>query len=151
MASSAYRNILVPFDNSRFAQKALSKAKALAQAFGSTLYIATVVDISSVTSPGLIRSTERKAFGQIRGAAKDAARKIINEIEEECLADRINARTEVLEGSTASELLKFIKKNHIDLVVIGSKGLSGVSKINALGSISRKISEMADCPVMIVH
>jgi nucleotide-binding universal stress UspA family protein len=38
-----------------------------------------------------------------------------------------------------------------DLIIIGSIGLGGVSKIKALGSVSRAVSERAKCSVMIVH
>ena len=57
----------------------------------------------------------------------------------------------VLEGSVSDEILKFAKDNNIDLIVIGSKGLSGLSRLMSLGSISRKISELASCPVMIIR
>ncbi len=67
------------------------------------------------------------------------------------MVEEITTKGSVLEGSTANELLKSIKENRIDLVVIGSQGLSGLSRIKALGSVSRKISELADCPVMIVR
>ena len=51
----------------------------------------------------------------------------------------------------AGTILEFAKKNDIDLIVMGSKGLGGIKKIKALGSVSRKISENATCPVMLIH
>ena len=38
-----------------------------------------------------------------------------------------------------------------DLIVMGSIGLTGLSKLRALGSASRAVSERARCPVLIVH
>jgi nucleotide-binding universal stress UspA family protein len=35
--------------------------------------------------------------------------------------------------------------------VMGGTGLSGVSKLAALGSVSRGVVERSKCPVMIVH
>ena len=46
---------------------------------------------------------------------------------------------------------KYTSDNKIDLIIIGSQRLNKFSKIKALGSVSRKISENADCPVMIIH
>jgi nucleotide-binding universal stress UspA family protein len=34
---------------------------------------------------------------------------------------------------------------------MGSRRLKGVSRLKALGSVTRKVSEQADCPVLIVH
>ena len=38
-----------------------------------------------------------------------------------------------------------------DLIVIGNVGLSGISRIKALGSVSRDIVERAVCSVLVVH
>lgn len=151
MANNSYKNILVPYDNSKFSQKALETAKTFARRFDSTLHIATVVDVSNVASPGMIRSKEIKTIEQIRTSIKQSAKIIILQKENECAAEKIKTKGWVLEGPVTSELLRSIKENHIDLVIIGSKGLSGFSKMKALGSVSRKISEVADCPVMVIH
>jgi nucleotide-binding universal stress UspA family protein len=51
MAENSYNNILVPYDNSKFSQKALQTARMLAEAYRSTVYLVTVVDISHVMPP----------------------------------------------------------------------------------------------------
>jgi nucleotide-binding universal stress UspA family protein len=57
----------------------------------------------------------------------------------------------IVNGNIAEEILKVAKKKTIDLIVIGSQGLHGISKIKSLGSVSRKVSELASCPVLIVR
>lgn len=151
MTGKAYKNILVPFDDSQFSRKAFETAKILAKSFGSRLHIVTVVDISGVVSPGMIRSEDRKAIRQIKESIKTSAKKMVAEKEEECKAEGIPASGWVLDGPVANEILKFAKQRNIELIIIGSRGLSGLSKIMALGSVSRRISEMAPCPVMIVR
>jgi nucleotide-binding universal stress UspA family protein len=37
------------------------------------------------------------------------------------------------------------------MIVIGSKQLKGVNKLKTLGSVARKVSETAHCPVMIIR
>jgi nucleotide-binding universal stress UspA family protein len=38
------------------------------------------------------------------------------------------------------------------MIVMGSSNrLKGISKIKALGSVTRKVSELADWPVLIIH
>jgi nucleotide-binding universal stress UspA family protein len=38
----------------------------------------------------------------------------------------------------------------VDLVILGSVGLGGISKNKALGSVTRNIVEISTCPVLIV-
>ena len=152
MVEKIYNNILVPYDGSKFSEKSLETAKTLAKTSDSTLYIVTVLDVSDVSPPGLIRSKKtRKTFDQIKNSVRRSIETALEQREQECKYLGIKASTQIREGSASDELLKFITKNNIDLVVIGSQGLSGFSKLKALGSVSRKISELANCPVMIVR
>ncbi len=54
-------------------------------------------------------------------------------------------------GDAAERITRFSKTDKIDLIVMGSCMLAGASKIKALGSVARKVSETADCHVLIVH
>jgi nucleotide-binding universal stress UspA family protein len=42
-------------------------------------------------------------------------------------------------------------KQKVDLIIMGSTGLKGISKIRVLGSVSRHVCENAKSPVMLVH
>ena len=42
-------------------------------------------------------------------------------------------------------------KQKVDLIIMGSTGLRGISKVRALGSVSRHVCENANCPVILVH
>ena len=151
MAHDAYRNLLVPYDGSVYSQRALEMAKILAKSFDAALNIVTVVEISSVPAPGLIRSGERKALEKIKDSVKKSSRDAMQKIQAECTKEGINTKILIREGSASNELLKTIRESKIDLVIIGSRGLAGLSRIKALGSVSRKISELSDCPVMIIR
>jgi nucleotide-binding universal stress UspA family protein len=61
--------------------------------------------------------------------------------------------TDIRTGDAAEQIVKFAKENQADLIVMGSRRLEGgVSKVVvALGSVARKVSERASCPVMLVH
>ena len=49
------------------------------------------------------------------------------------------------------KILDLANSKKITLIVIGSHGLQGISKLKTLGSVSRRISESAKCPVLIVR
>jgi nucleotide-binding universal stress UspA family protein len=63
--------------------------------------------------------------------------------------------TKILKGShsrryVAYSIIKFVKDQKVDLIVLGSVGFGGVSKNKALGSVTRNIAETSTCPVLIV-
>ena len=67
----------------------------------------------------------------------------------------VRISTKILKGSHSSRyiaysIIKFVKDEQVDLIVLGSVGLGGVSKNKALGSVTRNISEISTCPVLIV-
>jgi nucleotide-binding universal stress UspA family protein len=53
--------------------------------------------------------------------------------------------------SVSDVIIDFAKKEKVDLIVLGNVGLSGVSKVKVLGSVSRAIIEKSVCPVLVVH
>ena len=63
----------------------------------------------------------------------------------------IKADSKILSGNVAEAILKYAKQKKITLIVIGSQGLQGIQKLKTLGSTSRKISELANVPVLIVR
>ncbi len=147
-----YRNILVPYDGSKYSKSALLMATQLAKTNQAQMYIVNVVDISQVKSPGkLFSRSEQKSLEQIKKSAKESAKSTLLKMQQSCEDSGVSTKSFVLEGIISEKLLQFINKYDIDLVVIGSRGLSGISKIMTLGSVSRNISELADCPVIIVH
>ena len=63
-------------------------------------------------------------------------------------------KTEVVVGNGLSipdTIIDFANKEKTDLIVLGNVGLSGLSKVKALGSVSRDIVEKSICPVLVVH
>lgn len=148
--SKLYEKILVPYDGSKYSQKALEMAAKMADAFDSLIYLVNVVDVSTVSPPGWSLSQgTRRTIDQIKDSVKVSTESHLQKIQGK-YKDLV-IKGFVLEGDPVSKMLKFIQEKDIDLVIIGSKGLSGISKIMTLGSISRKISELAKCPVTIVR
>ena len=55
-------------------------------------------------------------------------------------------------GKPTEKILEYSNDIKADLVVIGSTGITGVSKFfKGLGSVSRNVSEKVSCPVLIVR
>ena len=66
------------------------------------------------------------------------------------LGEHIKYDLVVLNGHVSSEILKYLKENQTDVVVMGSFGLSGMGLV-VFGSVAKRIAHKAPCSVMIVR
>ena len=153
-----YERILVPFDGSKFAKKALDEAIKIAQNTDSVLYLCTVITVSNVIPPGsLLGFVKDTSASELRSrlikSSKEEAEKTLNyQASVYCKSKGVKANYKIIvNGNIAEEILKTAKQKLINLIVIGSQGLHGISRIKTLGSVSRKVSELADCTVLIVR
>lgn len=59
---------------------------------------------------------------------------------------------QIIVGNPAEVIIDVANnKQKVDLIIMGSTGLKGISKVRVLGSVSRHVCENANCPVMLVH
>jgi nucleotide-binding universal stress UspA family protein len=63
----------------------------------------------------------------------------------------VKVKPEVTVGLSADKIIEIAIAENVDLIIMGTTGLTGVSKIKALGSVARNVSERAKCPVMLVR
>src|SRR6201997_363982 len=127
-------NVLVATDFSSASKEAVLYATATARRHNSKLYIAHVV-----TS----RSESALMDGWRAGQA---------EIIEQLLANRLDGIEHELvvnSGQVGEVLPRLIAENRIDLVVVGTRGRTGVLKL-LLGSVAENIFRQAPCPVLTV-
>lgn len=57
--------------------------------------------------------------------------------------------TKIAEGDAASKIVQLATDNHVDLIVMGSRGL-GEIKGMLMGSVSHKVSQLTQCPCLTV-
>ena len=66
----------------------------------------------------------------------------------------VNIRFTLGIGSTSEGIVNVAKSEKVDFIIIGSRGLSSAdrepTKLRILGSVARNVSELAECPVMII-
>ncbi len=149
--------ILVTDDGTEASDKAIEKAFELAEQMNVPLILLHVIDDIGIPA-SLILGNDRAAIEVSRVTIGKALEKgwnqrantIIEKFQKE--KNITSFRSYCLWGVASEKILKFVEDNKIDMVVMGSgKRLKGISKIGALGSVTRKVSELADCPVLIVH
>ncbi len=147
--------ILVPLDGSKMAQKAFQHALRLAKAIGSDLVLLTVIpeNVIPAATYKIVshRSLVEKFTKEMYGIARQQATDLLEKNIPECEKQGVQVSYKILEGDAASEIICAAKQLKVSMIVIGSVGLTGVKRLAALGSVSRKVSELSDCPVLIVH
>ena len=123
--SNPYRIVLVGTDGSDTATRAVRRAADVAAASEAKLIIAFVGDPQA--GPDVLNH----AVAAVAGSAPPP-------------------ETRVLTGDPADALLGLAGVEHVDLVVVGNKGMAGAQRF-LLGSVPNKISHRADCDVLVVH
>jgi nucleotide-binding universal stress UspA family protein len=147
-----FKNILVALDGSKHAKRATVAATDIAQRYGSRLQFITVTKKSPALSEELQRYMEVE---QLKGTADalvtEVARSILTEAEKYARGKGIKeVRTIAKTGPVARTIVDIAKRQKIDLIVMGSRGLSTVGGL-LLGSVSHKVVSLADCNVMTVR
>jgi nucleotide-binding universal stress UspA family protein len=151
------RTILVPHDGYEMSDKALKYAIEIAKGLNMNIKIIRVVEeVLDVSTMGIWNNIElarvkrdvEKNKAHIRQKEYKKLEKLVS------LADSsgVEASSLVLEGDAAEKIILTIRKEKPYLVVIGSNRLKlkGLSKIRALGSIAKKLSEKSSHPVLII-
>ncbi|HWP78446.1 MAG TPA: universal stress protein [Candidatus Nitrosotenuis sp.] len=147
-----FARILVPYDGSKYSKKAIDVAIKIARKFDSELYLLTAVErLLPSPSSNIMDYVDTKKLQKYLKASMSKIDLILRDEMLRCRENGVMTDYEIIEGSPTKTILSFAKKRKIDLIVIGSAGLAGIQKIMALGSVSRKVSELASCPVLIVR
>ncbi|WP_271852294.1 universal stress protein [Planococcus maritimus] len=138
-----YQNILLAVDGSENSVRAAKEA----------VKIASLVDGAEVTVV-YVSDYKEDANEVIHDAAAmefDLARKKkIQPVAELLDREQIFHQVEVLHGIPGPAIVKMTKEKQYDLVVIGSRGLSPIREV-MLGSVSHKVVNHAECPVLVVR
>jgi len=140
-----FKKILVAYDGSDHAARALDIGIDLAKRYEAKLDIVEVVDTAALLGMGVapipgevIQQVYNKAKSDINNAKAKAQNQGVKDVE-----------GVVLEGDPATAILEYAGKNGVDLIVTGSRGLSTFKRI-ILGSVSTKLVQEAKIPVLVV-
>jgi nucleotide-binding universal stress UspA family protein len=138
-----FSKVLVAVDGSEYSMNAAEYAISITKEYGSQL-IALHVTTSDVST---IASTFSPQMEEIKKNAQEFFDKIRRKVEANW---DIPLRTELIASSSVvGGIIDFAEKENIDLIVVGTRGRSGLKRL-LLGSVASGIVNYAHCPVMIV-
>ena len=156
-----FRKILAPHDGSKPSDKAMDTAIEFAKMSKDShiilLHVIPEMQISFVLERP-IRSrktgetiTTTAYWQELYQEIKSSALKMLERWKLKCETAGISAETRAIIGYPSHVIIENAEKDNVDIIVMGTTGLRGFSKIKAIGSVARHVSEEARCPVLLVH
>ncbi len=145
-----FKHILVPVDGSAYSKKALEFGCDLAGKYDAEMtilnvtydnsYAQTMVLGSAAVTYQIAQDELDETGRQILEASSDLAK------EKGCTS----VKTCLKQGTPVKEILEFSKAEGVDLIVLGSRGLSDIAGL-FLGSVSHKVNHLAECTCITVR
>jgi nucleotide-binding universal stress UspA family protein len=139
------RRILIPLDFSHHAEAILEWGAHLAKEHGSQVILVHAYHLPV-------------EFQQLEGAylppdfwtnVKTEALQVLERHAERLRAQGITVETVVREGYPATVIQEEAEERRADLIVIGTRGLSGLKHL-LLGSVAERVVQKSPCPVLTV-
>lgn len=137
------KNILFPTDFSESSRTALPFARAIAQAYGATILLAHAIPPEPHRAVVFDRVPP---YDQV--VWQDARQKLTEFGHDEAFAG-LQCKILLDQGDLSNVIPEMIRDNQVDLVVLGTHGRHGLSKL-VLGSGAEQIYRSASCPVLTV-
>ena len=150
-------NILVPFDATELSIKALDKAKDLATSQSSAIIVMYVIDDTSFYPKEIAKFISNmddldKTRHYFEKTIREGAKIMIGNEVDRLIHEGVVAKSIIRVGHPADEILTVSKEENASMIVMGSSGsLKKRHDRKGIGSISRWISEVATCPVVLVR
>jgi len=143
-----YENLLAPIDFSDHARTALRLSKEIAGRYGATqhlLFIAEKRVLPTFSDTGIPGVGVVEMDPEIVANAEGALEELNGKVDGPDVASAYH----VEKGAVAQVIIDFAEANEIDLIVMATRGLTGIDRF-VLGSNTERVVRAAPCPVLTV-
>lgn len=93
--------------------------------------------------------TADSLFAQIEADTRKNAETALSRLKARANKGKIKTRTQIRNRSAAIQILCAAKSRRVDVIVVGTQGRTGLSKL-LVGSVASRVISMADRPVLTV-
>jgi len=142
-----YKRILIATDGSDKSKLAAEEGMELAKALGAQVIALNVVNEVVIASAVRQLGSDRK---EVETKLKTAGGKAVDEIKAMGAKAGVNVDGIVRIGAPANTVIDTAGAEKADLIVMGSHGESGASKL-MIGSVVQKVLYWATMPVLVVR
>lgn len=142
---SRFRKLLVPLDFSEHSEHALDIAVEMAASLGAQVHLVHAYELP--VGPAM-------AYGiafpeEVTEKVRDAAARRLSKAWQEVEGAGLEGETHLVPGTPAEAIAATAERISADLVVMGTRGLSGLKHV-LLGSVAERVLRLARCPVLTV-
>ena len=141
-ASVSIRNVAVATDLSSCSEHAVEHSLAVARHFGATLHFLHIL------RPSIFSYTPEMIPAVADAVDRDCDR-ALDRLTSSGRLEGIDYRRWVEQGEVSDIAGDFVRQNHIDLLVLGTHGRSGLPHL-LLGSVAQQMFHCVRCPVLTV-
>jgi nucleotide-binding universal stress UspA family protein len=142
-----YKRILIATDGSDKSMKAAQEGMELAKGLGAQVIALNVVNEVVIASAVRQLGADRK---EVEAKLETGGRKAVDNLKAMGAKIGVNVDTIVRIGAPANTVIDTAGAEKADLIVMGSHGESGASKL-LIGSVVQKVLYWATIPVLVVR
>jgi nucleotide-binding universal stress UspA family protein len=144
------KRILTAIDGSKPSLKASTFAIDLANKFDAELIVLHVID-PRYKELEIAISPRPGKFKEIATRVIENGEKIVETVRQKATEKNVNVKTDVISdfASVTQDILEYAKVNKVDIIVVGSRGITGFKKL-LVGSVASGVVTYANCPVVVV-
>ncbi len=144
------KRILLSTDFSECSVQATQHAFYLAAQLGAELHMLHVIeDLRAVVPDYHYGAVEwpKELFEQMQSRAQSSLKELVAAQGE---AQQQYPVLAVRQGRPFEQIVEYAEQHHVDLIVIGSHGRTGLGRL-LMGSVAERVVRHASCPVLVVH
>ena len=138
-----FSHILIAVDGSTHSDEALVYARGMAENFGARLML---VHAYPQTSDLL----GYEDFERLVSRRQAAGQEVIDAARRQLGDSGADIHENLLEGPEAEAILAAAETHGVDLIVMGTRGRGSIEGL-LFGSVSRKVTHLAPCPVLLIR
>ncbi len=146
MEGNLFKKILIATDGSENARRAASYGVNIAKATGAEVHALYIISTQHAV-------TTRTVMGWSEAFEEYLANKggvAIADVEKLGKEAGVKVEPVFLKGIPADKILNYAEENNIDLIVMGTHGLTGIKRF-LIGSVAESVVRHSKAPVMVIR
>ena len=143
------KKILYATDYSKSSDRALEEAVMLAKQNNAELLVVHVIEPAPFVA-GEKEFGGGEMYAKLEDLAKQEAQASMTKLMQRLKKTKVKAQGLLFKGSTHDQIVKAAKSKKADMIVIGTHGRTGLSKL-FMGSVAGRVVSSANCPVLTVR
>jgi len=137
--------IFVPLDLDQDSHNVVEYALFVARTFDAEVVFFHAVEFTTSGEMALGNLSYDDINTQRLEVAKEQLAKIVRDSHDKCRKCSYHAAI----GDIVDEILEFGRREHADLIIMGTRGKRGLEKV-LLGSVAERVLKNARCPVLVM-